>query len=56
MPKGETVTNVRKYHDHVIKTVTQDSGRKTYDIYSPNGDIMEFAVERLNVARAIIDA
>lgn len=45
-----------KYRQYEIRTVTQPSGRKTFDIYEPSGDISEIAAESYAVAKAIVDA
>lgn len=52
----ETVTSSRKYRGYVIETVTQESGRKTYDVRTADGVIVEWASERLAIAKAFIDA
>lgn len=46
----------RTYRGYVIRTIVQPSGRKTYDIYEPGGDVFEWAHESLAVARAVVDA
>lgn len=53
---AETVTSARRYRGYIIETVTQDSGRKTYDIRTADGEIVEWAAERLVIAKAFIDA
>lgn len=52
----ETVASSRRYRGYVIETVTQESGRKTYDVRTTSGEIVEWASERLAVAKALIDA
>lgn len=51
-----SIASERKYRGYVICTMLQDNGRKTYDIYAPDDSILEFAVERLAVAKATVDA
>lgn len=53
---NEQVTATRKYRGHEIRTITQPSGRKTFDIYEPAGGISEIAAESFAVAKAIVDA
>lgn len=53
----ETYTAERKYHGYIIKTCTQDSGRKTFDVYEADGVTdVEWACESLAIAKAGVDA
>lgn len=53
---SETVTHTRTYRGYRIETVVQSSGRKTYDIRTLSGSPVEWAAERLDVARAVVDS
>ena len=46
----------RNYRGFIIQTVTQDSGRKTYDIRESDGTPWEWALGSLKIAKATIDA
>lgn len=52
----ETVTSSRRYRGYVIETVAQESGRKTYDVRTKDGEPVEWASESLAVAKAVVDA
>ena len=52
----ETIVATRKYRGFVIETVQQESGRKTYDVRTLDGELVELGCERLAVARAHADA
>lgn len=52
----EIVTATRKYRGYIIETVTQDSGRKTYDVRTKDGVPVDWASESLAVAKAVVDA
>lgn len=53
---SESVTCTRKYRGWTIATVQQSTGRKTWDIFTPAGDLDSQGYESLSVAKACVDA
>ena len=53
---SDTKQAVNGYKGYRVTKVTQPSGRKTYDITAPDGQLCDMAVANLAIVRATINA